>query len=221
MRVLLCDDHAVFREGLKATLAPLGAELLEASDAESALAVLAQDDDLDVVMLDLAMPGIDGWTALRRLREEHPHVPVVIVSASEGAGAVRRALDDGAAGFIPKSSSPAVFRSALQLVLEGSLYLPPALLAQGDGQTDGLAARDSGTAPEKRAENRPVPSLTARQREILVVLSRGLTNAEIASVLGIAEGTVKAHVSAILQVVDVSNRTEAALVMREFGLDEA
>jgi DNA-binding NarL/FixJ family response regulator len=210
MKLLLCDDHAIFREGLKAILAPLGAALLEAARADEALELLARDPDVDIVLLDLAMPGADGWTLLRKLRAEHPALPVVIVSATEDPARVREALAAGAAGFVPKSSSPSVFRSALQLVLEGSLYLPPALLLQPDGAESSLRPGPGGAAPP----------LTGRQLEILRMLSRGLTNAEIAGVLGIAAGTVKAHVSAIFQALDVSNRTEAALALRELGLED-
>ncbi len=214
MRLLLCDDHAIFREGLKTILAELQAELHESSSTDELLAALEQDADVDVVLLDLRMPGTDGFAALRELRSTYPTVPVVIVSASEDPVEVRRAMDEGASGFIPKSSAPDIFRTALQLVLQGSVYLPPALLASSG--SDAAKAPAELPRPGRRS---PDDVLTPRQREILVLMSRGLTNAEIGSALSIAEPTVKTHISAILQGLNVSNRTEAALVMRELGLD--
>jgi DNA-binding NarL/FixJ family response regulator len=213
MRLLICDDHEIFRHGLRSALTGIDAELVETSTCDEALARVGADDGFDLVLLDLALPGTDGWTALRKLREEHPALPVVIVSASEHPGEVRAALAGGAAGFIPKSSPPAVFRAALRLVLDGGVYVPP--LALGSEPAPPAAAPG-----ERRPSPRRAAELTPRQREILQMMSRGLTNAEIAGALGIAEGTVKTHISAILQILDVTNRTEAALVMRELGLED-
>jgi DNA-binding NarL/FixJ family response regulator len=214
LRILICDDHAIFREGLKAVLADLEAELIEASGSDEAQALLAGDASVDVVLLDLNMPGDDGWTALRKLRSSHPAIPVVIVSASEEAGDAQRAFDGGASGYIPKSSPSRVFRSALQLVLDGSVYIPPMLLGK-------IGARPEASARgRRRSRSGDGPHLTVRQREVLQMMSRGLTNQEIGGVLGISEGTVKTHISAILEALDVSNRTEAVLVMRELDLEE-
>ncbi|MDJ0866728.1 MAG: response regulator transcription factor [Myxococcota bacterium] len=204
MRILLCDDHALFRDGLELVLEQLGepVELTGVGDAEAALAeVRAGEDDLDLVLLDLGLPGMDGFAALERLRRDHPAVPVVMLSASERARDVKRALDAGAAGFIPKSTRGSVLLSALRLVLSGGVYVPPLML--------------------DAAEAAPAPDLTPRQVEVLRLMARGLTNKEISGVLGIAAGTVKTHIVRIYEVLDVSNRTEAAMRMRELGLDEA
>ncbi len=204
MRILLCDDHALFRDGLELVLEQLGepVELTGVGDAEAALAeVRAGEDDLDLVLLDLGLPGMDGFAALERLRRDHPAVPVVMLSASERARDVKRALDAGAAGFIPKSTRGSVLLSALRLVLSGGVYVPPLML--------------------DAAEGAPAPDLTPRQVEVLRLMARGLTNKEISGVLGIAAGTVKTHIVRIYEVLDVSNRTEAAMRMRELGLDEA
>jgi DNA-binding NarL/FixJ family response regulator len=209
IKILVCDDHAIFRTGLRSVLDDLDAELLESASCEEALEIVARDGDVDLVLLDLGLPGMDGFEGLRSLRATHPQVAVVIVSASEDARNVRAALAGGASGFIPKSSSTMVLQSALRIVLSGSIYVPPAILPalQGDAPDPVLAARFSGPA-----------TLTPRQLEVLELMSRGLTNKEIAGVLGIGPGTVKAHASAIFDALDVTNRTEAVVVMRELGI---
>jgi len=215
MKILICDDHALFREGVAHALRELdpGADLLEAGDGGEALRLAQLHHDLDLVLLDLNMPATDGWTGLARLQEACPTLPVVILSASEEPADARRAIDAGAAGFVPKATRGPVLRAALQLVLSGGVYLPPHVLStQSVGA--GVPSSDA-TARRKRAEG-----LTERQLEVLRLMSRGLTNAEIGGVLGVALGTVKAHVAAIFELLDVSNRTEAALVMRDLGLDQ-
>lgn len=212
MKILVCDDHAIFREGVMVTLRELGndVELLEAADGDAAFALAREHRDLDLVLLDLQMPGTDGWTGLSRLRSACPTLPVVILSASEDPHDARRAIDEGAAGFIPKSTRGPVLRAALSLVLSGGLYLPPHALEPAPAP---VRPPRSGPTP------RGVDTLTPKQLEVLRLMARGLTNAEIGDVLGVALGTVKSHVAAIFQALDVSNRTEAALVMRHLGLD--
>ncbi len=201
MKILVCDDHALFREGLELVLAQLDpeAELLGVGNAEDALACLRERaGDLDLVLLDIALPGMDGFQALEAIRGEFPAVPTVLVSASERASDARKALDGGAAGFIPKSTRGKVLVGALQLVLAGGVYVPPELMETGSSTT--LA-------------------LTPRQEEVLRLLARGLTNKDIARVLGISEGTVKTHVLRVYEALEVTNRTEAAMRMHELGLD--
>jgi DNA-binding NarL/FixJ family response regulator len=206
MKILVCDDHALFREGLELVLGQLdpAAELVSVGDGESALARVAADDALELVLLDLGLPGMGGFAALDALRRDHPSVPVVVLSASESPADVRSALDRGASGFIPKSTRGSVLLSALRLVLSGGVYVPPLVM--------------EGAAAEPARD--PRAALTGRQLEVLRLLARGLTNREIAEVLKIAEGTVKTHVMHIYEALDVTNRTEAAMRMHELGLEE-
>jgi DNA-binding NarL/FixJ family response regulator len=205
MKILVCDDHALFREGLELVLAQLDAavQLESVESAELALARVAADDTLELVLLDLQLPGMGGFAALEALRRDHPSVPVVVLSASESPADVRAALERGASGFIPKSTRGSVLLSALRLVLAGGIYVPPLMM-------DAVAA----VAPVRTT------SLTGRQVEVLRLLARGLTNREIADVLHIAEGTVKTHVMHVYETLDVTNRTEAAMRMHELGLEE-
>ena len=175
-------------------------ELVGTADAEAALhSVREAPDDVDLVLLDISLPGMDGFEALSRLRAEHPDVPVVMLSSSEERTDVRRALEGGAAGFIPKSTRGAVLVGALELVLAGGVYVPP-LMVESEPPA-------------------PIAGLTERQIEVLRLIARGLTNREVCAVLGIAEGTVKTHVARIYEALEVSNRTEAAMRLRELGLD--
>lgn len=203
MKILVADDHALFREGMRYVLAGLGSnvEILEARDGSEALALVAGRPDLDLVLLDLAMPGMDGFTGLRALRTRIPAVPVVILAASEDSADVRLALNGGAMGFIPKSSTSSVMLSALRLVLSGGVYLPPAFLEKSSRR---------GTT-ESGAPSLDALGLTARQQDVLKLLGQGQSNKEIAQALGLAEGTVKLHVSAILKALDVDNRTQAVI----------
>lgn len=206
MKILICDDHALFREGLELVLAKLDprAQLASVADAESALAQVAANPDLDLVLLDIALPGISGLEALEELRRSHPAVPVVILSASESPGDARAALERGASGFIPKSSRGGVLLGAVQLVLSGGVYVPPLLV-------------DAPPPPRRDGASH---GLTPRQIEILRLLARGLTNADIARVLGISSATVKNHLERIYDLLGASNRTEAAMRLRELGIEE-
>jgi len=205
MRILLCDDHALFREGLEMVIRQLDTdvELVGVGDAEEALECVAADDDLDLVLLDIALPGMDGFAALGRLRRDHPSVPVVLLSASESPADVRSALERGASGFIPKSTRGSVLLGALRLVLSGGVYVPELML----------------DAP-RPTPPRPDAELSPRQIEVLRLLARGLTNKEISNVLEIADGTVKSHIVRIYDLLDVTNRTEAAMRMRELSLGD-
>ncbi len=208
MKILVADDHALFREGLRHLLARLdaGVTVVEARDGRETLSLAATEPDLDLILLDLAMPGMDSFAGVREIRARWPSVPLVILSASEHPRDVRAGLGAGAAGFIPKSSTGEVMLSALRLVFSGGVYVPPAMLDERPGR------------PAGHADLR----LTPRQRDVLALLAEGRSNKEIAQALALAEGTVKLHVSAILRMLGAENRTQAVvsaarLLERESG----
>lgn len=212
MKILIADDHELFRDGLRHVLDQLGGELtiVEACDFPQAVAAVDAHPDMDIVLLDLNMPGMSWNEGLQRLKDMlSDQVPVIVLSASDDRRHVLQAVNMGAAGFIPKTSSSRVMLSALKLVLSGGVYLPPALLEQGNPQGDSL-----GPVANENA----VSFLTPRQREVLALLGQGKSNKEIARVLQLAEGTVKLHVTAILKALNVNNRTRAVVAASQLGL---
>lgn len=211
MKILIADDHELFRDGLRHVLDQFEGPptIIEASDFPQAIAAVQSETDIDIVLLDLAMPGMAWAEGLTKLKELLPDgVPVIVLSASDDRRHVLQAVNMGAAGFIPKTSSSRVMLSALKLVLSGGVYLPPALLDQG-----GPSGDDAPVAGEAA-----IASLTPRQREVLALLGQGKSNKEIARVLELAEGTVKLHVTAILKALNVNNRTRAVVAASHLGL---
>lgn len=213
MYILIADDHELFRDGLRHVLTQLDASvtIFEASDYPGAVALAESEPRINIVLLDLSMPGLPWNEGLQTLRQKLPHeVPIIVLSASDDRRHVLQAVNLGAAGFIPKTSSSRVMLSALKLVLSGGVYLPPALLDQSSehGYSDGGLGGQDGAAS----------FLTPRQREVLVLLGQGKSNKEIARVLQLAEGTVKLHVTAILKALNVNNRTRAVVAASQLGL---
>ena len=209
MNVLIADDHALFREGLRHVLTALSdhVTIVEASDFPEAVQRAREHDDLDLILVDMIMPGMESFEGLGALREARPGIPIVVVSGSDNQETVRRAIATGAHGFIPKTLNAKVLLGALNLVMSGGVYLPPTLLGE------------AGAAPAPETDPRPDgPKLTPRQREVLMSLVQGRSNKEIARELDVAEGTVKLHVAALMRVLDVNNRTRAALKAAELGL---
>ena len=213
MRVLVVDDHPLICEALRQVLKALDKdiEILEASNGARALSE-AGKSSLDLILLDLALPDADGFEVLRELRERHPSFPVVVLSASENADIVIRALDAGAMGFIPKTSSNEVLLGALRLVLSGGVYLPAEVLRQASSPA--LAVKGARAA---EASYRDL-GLTARQAQVLALVVQGKPNKLICRELDLAEGTVKIHVTAILKALGVANRTQAVIAVGKLGL---
>ena len=214
MSVLVVDDHPLFREGLRQLLGELqeGAEVLAEGDAEKGLEVARSRGDLDLVLLDLTMPGMNGIAAVERFGREAPGVPVVIISAHEEPAQVRRALSLGAVGYIPKSTPARAMIDALRLVLGGSVYVPPLMLGALQGDGGGQAHAQAG-APHASGEQ-----LTERQVDVLALVALGKSNKVIARELELSEKTVKAHITAVFRALGVINRTQAAIEARRRGL---
>jgi DNA-binding NarL/FixJ family response regulator len=212
MKILLADDHDLFRAGLGMVLCELEADtlLLQAATLTDAIERALAEPDLDLALLDLNMPAMNGNAGLQQFRTQFPQVPVVIVSGSDDLADVQDALNNGASGFIHKSTSPSVMLSALRLVLAGGIYVPPHAMRQEPAPKPALAP-----AANKAWESR----LTARQMEVLRLLALGKPNKVIARELDLSEGTVKIHLSAIFRVLDVNNRTEAVLAAQQLSLN--
>ncbi len=211
MKLLIVDDHPVLREGLVALLRHLGpdTEILEAGDAPAALRLVEEHSDLDIVVLDLLMPGMGGLSALAEFGRVRPDLPVIVLSSSEDPQDARKALAQGALGYVPKSASQHTLISAIRLVLAGDLYVPPLVLNEMANARQSHLRRRSGDVNS---------ILTERQIEVLKRLSDGQPNKTIAFELDLSEKTVKAHITAIFKALNVVNRTQAAAVAREAGL---
>lgn len=220
MKVMIVDDHPLIREAMRAVLQPLDRDivLLEAPSGPDALALADIHPDLHLILLDLALPGMDGFSALQALREAHPAIPIVVLSASDQPAMVMQALDGGAMGFIPKTSTTQVLINALRLVLSGGVYLPPEILRDHHATPEPTAR----VAAEVARSGRPlVPrdiGLTERQADVLALLIQGKPNKLICRDLNLAEGTVKIHVTAILKALNVMNRTQAVIAVSKLGL---
>lgn len=216
MQILLADDHPLFREGMRAVLPRLDAavKIIEAKDYPTAFDLAARHADLELALLDLYMPGLAALAvatpsaAVARFRERFPQLPLVVLSAAENPKDIRQLLDLGIAGYLTKSSSSEIILSALRLVLAGGVYVPPPALA---------ALR---MMPSPAAAGMDRLGLTERQYMVLRALAHGASNKQIARDLNIAEGTVKAHLSAIFKALQVSSRTEAILAAQKLGLGD-
>ncbi len=205
MKVLIVDDHPVFREGLALLLRQFGAgtEILEANGVETALDLVENHPDVDIVVLDLAMPGPGGMAAIGEIGRARLGLPVIMLSSSEDAHDARAAFAHGALGYVPKSASQHTLLAAIRLVLDGERYVPPLLLKAMPIMTARTTDMNVGGR-----------GLSGRQIEVLRRVAAGDTNKRIALDLGLSEKTVKAHVAAIFKALGVVNRTQAATAAR-------
>jgi len=206
MKVMIVDDHAMFREGLRLVLEqlPQQVELVEARSLSECLSAIERNRDFDLLLLDLMLPDARGLSGLEAVREAAPDLPVVILSASEDGDDMVAAIERGAMGYIPKASSTRILLGALQLVLNGGIYVPPSLITNAP-------AADARQRTASSSRDNAAVALTKRQREILMELTKGKSNKEIARDLNLAEGTVKIHVTAVLKALRVRNRMQAVL----------
>ena len=210
-KLIVVEDHALVREGLVQTLRQIedGVEIFAVADCVGANLLLEQDHQFDLMVLDLGLPGLDGLSCLRTYHQQYSAMPVVILSAYDDAGTVSKAMRFGAAAFVPKTCCSDHLLTVLREVLAG-----------------GVVAPDSLTAGASASRHRPVgahskPSdfgLSKRQAEVLGLMARGKSNRDIASILGLTEGTVKIHLTAIFKVLGVSSRTQAMVVVARRGI---
>ena len=202
MRILLVDDHVLFRDGLKLVLARLGedVEISECGACEEAFQIIKSSDGFDLILLDVDLPVISGMEGLQDFRRLDPSAPIVFMSGSDDYNLIKKALEMGVMGYIPKTLSSDIMIQALQLILKGGRYVPDNILyGRDDNKIAGV-------------------TLTVRQNEILQLITQGKSNKEIACLLGIADNTVRVHISAIFQILKVNNRTEAAFAAFQEGL---
>ncbi|MBW9090048.1 response regulator transcription factor [Rhizobium wenxiniae] len=208
LKIIIADDHPLFRGALVQTLQTMATDvaIIECGEFSAALKAADEHPDADLMLLDLAMPGVSGFSGLMTLRAQFAALPVVIVSATDDSGTVRRSLELGASGFIPKSSGLDDIRNAVKTVLDGDVFVP---------------GNDSG-----KAEDDPVlveildrlKTLTPQQNRVLTMLAEGLLNKQIAYELGVSEATIKAHVSAILLKLNVDSRTQAVIKLGKINM---
>jgi len=209
-KIIIADDHPLFRAALKqaVTQAVPGVEIVEADSLAAVQEAVGTHSDADLVLLDLHMPGTNGFTGLVFLRGQNPGIPVVVVSGSEEPYVMKRALDYGASGFIPKSSPLDVIAEAISAVLEGEEWLPQDIADSLD---------DVPEEDQKFATN--LASLTPQQFRVLTMLTEGLLNKQIAYELNVSEATIKAHVTAILRKLSVHSRTQAVIQAQRLGVE--
>jgi len=209
-RLMIADDHPLFRGALREAVGGLfeRADIEEAGSFDDVARLLEQDSDVDLVLLDLSMPGVRGFSGLMYLRAQYPSVPVIVVSATDDPAAIRRCIEFGASGFIPKTLGVDEMRGAISNILGGGMWTPPDVDLDGgsDAETAELIGR--------------LATLTPQQVRVLMMLSEGLLNKQIAYQLGVSEATVKAHVSAILQKLGVESRTQAVIAAAKIEIGQ-
>ena len=212
MKLLIVDDHGLVREGLKAILgqSDLKAECLEAWDEISIWQCLKEHPDVNLVLLDIQLPGLSGMDLLKRIANEHPAMPIIMLSADHDSNTVSQALQWGASGFMPKNSLNQVLISAIRLVLAGGVYIPPEALLKS-------VPKPQPVPTNKAALQLDSLGLTNRQLDVLRLLVKGLSNKRISRQIDLAEATVKIHIRGILRTLGVTNRTEALVRLTEMG----
>ena len=209
IRIIVVDDHPLFRGALSQALRSAidDAHIDQAASLSDLEELITERADTDLVLLDLAMPGVQGLSGLLLLRAQHPDIPVVVVSAHDDSETIRKCMEFGASGYVPKTLSVEEIRTAVETVLGGDIWVPPDidLSHPADSRADDVVARLS--------------TLTPQQVRVLMMLGQGLLNKQIAYQLGVSEATIKAHVSAILQKLNVDSRTQAVIAINRLEGD--
>ncbi|GAA6153469.1 response regulator transcription factor [Pseudoteredinibacter isoporae] len=208
-KFIVADDHPLFRGALVQALEQhfKMADIVQAEDVESLQKQVQENNDADLLLLDLHMPGASGFSGLIFINGQYPHIPVMVVSANEQASIIHQAIDYGAAGFLPKSSPPEMIGSAIEQVLQGDIWLPA-----------NLPPADQVDNDDKAAIAEVVASFTPQQFRVANMLADGLLNKQIAYEMDVTEATVKAHLTAIFRKLGVHSRTQAVLAMNQLNL---
>lgn len=209
MKVLIADDHALFRDGLSMNLEQIDpqAVVFQAGSFSQALKIIDDEKKLDLVIVDLDMPDMPWEEGIAELKKKSGDARFVVVSATEDGKSIRRAMENGVSGYIPKRSDNKIMTGALKLVLDGGIYLPPSILDNGNSGN-----YQSG---EARAKGK---MLTNRQSQVLELVAQGMSNKQIAFDMGVSEATVKLHINALLRSIGATNRTQAVVIAQKMGL---
>jgi len=207
---IVADDHPLFREALIHAIrnCVADAHIVEADSLDTLQMVVEANQDADLLFLDLNMPGVSGFSALAYIRSNHESLPTVIVSAMDDPAVIRRSIQHGASGFIPKSSPISTLEDGIRAVLEGEVWLP-----------DGIDLQDDRLGGEEAKIAAALSTLTPHQFRVLMMLGEGLLNKQIAFLLGVSEATIKAHVTAVLRKMHVNNRTAAVLAVQQLRIN--
>lgn len=209
MKVLIADDHALFRDGLSLQLEQLAPQTIvfQAGNFSQAIKIIEDEAKLDLILVDLDMPDMQWEEGLRNLQMVAGDTRIVVISASEDLRSIRRVIESGISGYIPKRADTKILTGALKLILDGGTYFPPVVF---DGTVPSMKAAVTQVAKGK--------SLTNRQNEVLGYVAEGLSNKQIAYEMGVSEATVKLHVNALLRSVGATNRTQAVIKAQKMGL---
>lgn len=209
MKVLIADDHALFRDGLSVHLEQIDpkAVIFQAGNFSQALKIADDEKKLDLIIMDLDMPDMNWEEAIKDIKEKSQDARFVIMSASEDGRNIRKSLEYGVCGYIPKRSDTKVITGALKLILDGGTYLPPSVLEQNSGSNSAHASESSNGK-----------KLTNRQSQVLELVAQGMSNKQIAYEMGVSEATVKLHINALLRAVGATNRTQAVIIAQKMGL---
>ena len=207
--IIIADDHPLFRNALTQTIggSMANAQVVQAHDIASLQQSVEQHPQASLILLDLHMPGAHGFSGLIYLSAHHPQIPVIIVSAHESSDIIRRALDHGVAGFLPKSSSPEQIAEAIDKVLAGDLWLPP------DYEPD-----TTGSSDAELSIANTLSKLTPQQFRVATMLAQGLLNKQIAYELNVTEATIKAHITEVFRKLNVQSRTQAVLAISQLDV---
>lgn len=220
MKILIADDHELFLKGLELVLSNSDfnkAKIVCAKDYNEIFSIIAKDHDFNLIITDLAMPGAYWLDGLKAIHDQLPETPIIILSAVFDNDIIRQTINLGAAGYISKTSSNEVILSAVNLVLSGGIYVPPELLRNTPQEEFDMLKQLESTSID-RADNEKVNILSPRQIEVLRLIAQGKSNKQIAFELGLTEGTVKLHITAILKILNVYNRTGAVAAATHLGI---